>query len=144
LNVRTPGGAAVVIALYETEPADRGGVLYRALRSDVRHPWAVVRDAGDALREAGTPDVAGGVVLIEPFAVPSGAEDEFLAAWERLRSARALQRGYLGSRLHPGHVDFTRWSSPLMHARSAKLREVQEAAATMPFPSEPALYLPAG
>jgi hypothetical protein len=101
-----------------------------------------VHDAGDALREAGTPDVAGGVVLIEPFAVPPGAEHDFLAAWERLRSARALQRGYLGSRLHPGHVDFTRWSSPLMHARALKLPEVQAAATALPFPSDPALYLP--
>jgi hypothetical protein len=101
-----------------------------------------VRGVDDALRETGTPDVAGGVVLIEPFEVPSGADESFLAAWERLRAARALQRGYLGSRLHPGFVDFTRWSSPLMYARSLKLPEVQEAA--LPFPSHPALYLPAG
>jgi hypothetical protein len=131
-----------VIALFDSEPAAWDGVLYRALRDDVRFPFAAVA-GGDVVREAGTPDVEGGVVLIEPFLeVPD--DDTFLAAWERLRSARAQQRGYLGSRLYaePRFVDFTRWSSPLMYARALALASVQEAAT--PFASHPALYLPAG
>jgi hypothetical protein len=132
-----------VIALYEAAPERWDGVLYRALRDDVRHPFAAV-DGSDVVREAGTPDVDGGAVLIEPFAVPPGDEDAFLAAWERLRSARATQRGYLGSRLFRadgGFADFTRWSSPLMYARALKLPVVLDAAP--PYDSDPALYMPA-
>jgi hypothetical protein len=131
-----------VVALFEAEPERWDGVLYRALRDDVRFRFAAV-GASEAVRETGTPDVAGGVVLIEPFAVAAADEERFLAAWERLRAARAQQRGYLGSRLYraePGFVDFTRWSSPLMYARALKLPGVQEAAT--PFASHPALYLP--
>jgi hypothetical protein len=132
-----------VIALFDSEPAAWDGVLYRALRDDVRFRFAAVAGGGDAVRELGTPDVDGGVVLIEPFEVPDGGDDAFLAAWERLRAARAEQRGYLGSRLHsePRFVDFTRWSSPLMYARALKLEAVQEAMAAMPFASHPALYV---
>jgi hypothetical protein len=132
-----------VVALFEAEPERWDGVLYRALRDDVRFRFAAV-GAAEPVREVGTPDVAGGVVLIEPFEVPEGDEERFLAAWERLRAARAQQRGYLGSRLYraePGFVDFTRWSSPLMYARALALPGVQEAAT--PFASHPALYLPA-
>jgi hypothetical protein len=133
-----------VIALFDSEPAAWDGVLYRALRDDVRFRFAAISGGGDVVRELGTPDVEGGVVLIEPFfEVPGDADDAFVAAWERLRSARAQQRGYLGSRLYaePRFVDFTRWSSPLMYARALKLAQVQEAVAAMPFPSHPALYL---
>ena len=133
-----------MIALFEAEPERWDGVLYRALRDDVRFRFAAV-GAAEAVREAGKPDIAGGVVLIEPFEVPEDADDAFLAAWERLRTARAQQRGYLGSRLYraePGFVDFPRWSSPLMYARALALPAVQEAAT--PFASHPALYLPAG
>jgi hypothetical protein len=130
-----------VIALFEAAPERWDGALYRSLRDDVRFRFAAVGPA-DVVREAGTPDVDGGVVLIEPFSVAAGDEDAFLAAWERLRAARAEQRGYLGTRLYraePGFVDFTRWSSPLMYARALKLPPVQEAAP--PFPSDPALYV---
>ena len=131
-----------MVALFEAEPERWDGVLYRALRDDVRFRFAAV-GAAEVVREVGTPDVAGGVVLIEPFEVHQD-EERFLAAWERLRAARAQQRGYLGSRLYraePGFVDFTRWSSPLMYARALALPDVQEAAT--PFASHPALYLPA-
>jgi hypothetical protein len=133
-----------VISLFDREPAAWDGVLYRALRDDVRFRFAAVAGAGDAVREVGTPDVSGGVVLIEPFEVPDGADAAFVAAWERLRAARAQQRGYLGSRLYrqpPGFVDFTRWSSPLMYARATGRADVQDAIAAMPFASHPALYL---
>jgi len=132
-----------MIALFESAPERWDGVLYRALRKDVALRFAAVGGAGDdVVREIGTPDVEGGAVLIEPFTVPAGDEDAFLAGWDGLRAARAEQRGYLGSRLHrgePGFVEFTRWSSPLMFARSLKLPEVQDAA--MPFASSPALYV---
>jgi hypothetical protein len=121
---------------------DGRGVLHRALRDDVPFRFVALGGAGeryDVVLEAGTPDVEGGVVLIEPF----------LAAWGRLRAARAEQRGYLGTRLYrsvaaaaePGFVDVTRWSSPLMFARASALPDVEQATAAMPFASQPALYL---
>ena len=140
-----------MVAFYQALPERWDGVLYRALRDDAAFRFVAVADAGDdVVREIGTPDVAGGVVLVEPFDVPGGSDDAFLDAWERLRAARAQQRGYLGSRLYraePGFVDVTRWSSPLMYARATALPDVEAAVAAMPFASRPALYLafaPAG
>jgi heme-degrading monooxygenase HmoA len=140
-----------MVALYHALPERWNGVLYRALRDDAAFRFVAVADAGDdVVREIGTPDVAGGVVLVEPFEVPDGADERFLDAWERLRAARAQQRGYLGSRLHRRagaaehrFVDVTRWSSPLMFARATALPEVEAASAAMPFASCPALYIAA-
>lgn len=141
--------------------AGRGeGILHRALRSDADFRYVEVghglpeshfdAHTGDyeLLREVGTPDVAGGVALIDLFEVPADQDERFLAAWERLREAVAQQRGYLGTRLHRSlapadfrFVDITRWSSPLMFARALKLPPVQEAIEAMPFSSHPALYM---
>jgi heme-degrading monooxygenase HmoA len=136
-----------MVALYQASPDSWDGVLYRALRDDATFRFVAVAVAGDdVVREIGTPDVEGGVVLVEPFEVPDGDDDAFLEAWERLRAARAQQRGYLGSRLYRSvepelrFVDVTRWSSPLMFARAQKLPDVQAATAAMPFASHPALY----
>jgi heme oxygenase (mycobilin-producing) len=142
--------------------ADRGeGILHRALRSDVDFRYVEVghglppesrfdAHSGDyeLLSQIGTPDVAGGVALIDLFEVPADQDERFLAAWARLREALAQQRGYLGTRLHRSlapadfrFVDITRWSSPLMFARALKLAPVQEAIEAMPFFSHPALYV---
>jgi len=133
------------IDLLETEPAARApGVLYRALRPDVGFPYVAVDEAGDGyavVREHGTPDVAGGVVLVNPFAVPGSEDDSFLADWDAAQEALAPQQGYLGTRLHRAtgsaelrFVELARWSSPLMVARAV--------ARQLPLPSEPALYQP--
>jgi heme-degrading monooxygenase HmoA len=139
------------------------GALHRALRTDVALRFVtVVRvepgytgaelpftgHAGvyEVAREDGTPDGAGGVVLINPFEVPADEDERFLAGWDSARDAFAAQRGYLGSRLHRSlepadfrFVEIARWSSPLMVARALQRPEFQ--AAAMPFPSHPALYL---
>jgi hypothetical protein len=132
------------ITLHATEPEDdAAGVLYRALRPDVAFRFVSVAEGDDyeVVREHGTPDVSGGVVLIDPFEVPAGEDDAFLAGWDAARAALAGQQGYLGARLHraAGPADFrfvelARWSSPLMVHRAA--------AAAIPFPSHPALYQP--
>ena len=71
-------------------------MLYRALRPDVDFRFVAVDEAGDGyevVREHGTPDVAGGVVLVNPFAVPDGEDDAFLADWDvAQRGARASSR----------------------------------------------------
>jgi heme-degrading monooxygenase HmoA len=153
---------AVPPAADEEFLAVRGdAILHRALRSDVDFRFVEVgrNDAPEprfdartseyeVLREVGTPDIAGGVVLIDLFEVPEDQDDRFLAGWERTREALAQQRGYLGTRLHRSlapadfrFVDVTRWSSPLMFARALKLAPVQEAIDAMPFSSHPALYV---
>jgi hypothetical protein len=133
------------ITLYATEPEDdAAGVLYRALRPDVEFRFVSIGEGDDyeVVREEGTPDISGGVVLIEPFEVPAGEDDAFLTGWDAAHAFLAGQRGYLGARLHraAGPADFrfvglTRWSSPLMHFRAAP--------EALPFPSHPALYQPA-
>jgi hypothetical protein len=116
------------IALYATEPeADAPGTLYRALRPDVDFRFVSVAEGDDyeVVREDGTPDMPGGVVLVDPFEVPAGEDDAFLAGWDAARAALADQRGYLGARLHRAagpaefrFIDLARWSSPLMVQRA--------------------------
>ena len=43
---------------------------------------------------------SGLVVLINLFEVPAGAEEDFIAAWERAREFLQAQPGYIATRLH--------------------------------------------
>jgi heme-degrading monooxygenase HmoA len=43
---------------------------------------------------------SGPVVLINLFEVPAGADEEFIAAWERVRDFLQLQDGYRSTELH--------------------------------------------
>jgi hypothetical protein len=116
------------ITLFATEPEDdAGGVLYRALRPDVDFRFVSVGEGDDyeVIREHGTPDSEGGVVLIDPFEVPAGEDDAFLAGWDDARAILAERQGYLGARLYHAtgsadfrFVDLARWSSPLMVQRA--------------------------
>jgi hypothetical protein len=144
----------------------RESTLYRALRADVDFRYVEVApesgfpEAGgdfpshpglyEVARVDGTPDVDGGVVLINPFEVPDVDDERFLAGCDRAREVLAEQRGYLGTRLHwsvaPADfrfVNVARWSSPLMFARAREDPRFREAAQAIPFPSHPALYQPA-
>lgn len=131
--------------------------LHGALRQDVdfrfvdvalvHSPGAGQENLYEVVREHGTPDVEGGVVLIEPFEVHDGQDERFLAGWDRARAVLARQRGHIGARLYrnigPGafrFVESARWSSPLMYARALQRPDFREAAQAMPFPSHPALY----
>jgi len=150
------------IAAWERN-AYQAAALHRALRDDVAFRFvnvALVDSQEDwegaelafratpglyeVVREDGTPDVEGGVVLINPFEVPADRDERFLAGWDRARDVLAQRRGYLGTRLHrsigPAHfrfVDIARWSSPLMFARARADPDFGE---PLPFPSHPALY----
>ncbi len=117
------------ITLHATEPEDdAAGVLYRALRPDVDFRFVSVAegDGYEVVREDGAPDTPGGVVLIDPFEVPAGEDDAFLAGWDAARAVLAQQQGYLCARLHRAtcpaefrFIDLARWSSPLMVQRAA-------------------------
>jgi hypothetical protein len=135
-----PDADAAFLAEWRRERA--GATLYRALRDDVPFRFvSLTPEAGagyELAHEDGTPDVAGGVTQIVPF-----ADDELLPAWQQLREATSAQRGYLGSRLYRRdaptdfrYIAMTRWSSPLMVARAA--REIDT---TLPLPFHSALYL---
>jgi hypothetical protein len=154
------------ITAFEVPPAaDRrfldewrhDGVLYRALREDVGFRFVAVTRAPapagfpsrsgeyEVVHADGAPDGREGVTLVNPFEVPAGLDERFLAGWHGVRDALAAQRGYLGTRLHRSDdaelrfVNVARWSSPLMFARA--LRSVD---AALPFVSHPALYLVVG
>ena len=116
------------ITLFATEPEDdAAGVLYRALRSDVDFRFVSVGegDGYEVVREHGAPDTPGGVVLIDPFHVPAGEDDAFLAGWDDARGALAQQQGSIGTRLYRAtgpaefrFIELARWSSPLMVQRA--------------------------
>jgi hypothetical protein len=91
--------------------AEGRGVLYRAIRDDVRCRFVAIA-AGteyELVREDGWDAESGGVVLVqagdEPPELPTG------------------RRGYIGSRLYrgaEGYVEIARWSSPLMVFRARR------------------------
>jgi hypothetical protein len=91
--------------------AEGVGVLYRAIRNDVRCRFVAVTPGGEyeLVRKDGAAEVSGGVVLVhewrEPPELPTG------------------RRGYLGSTLYRGaggYVEIARWSSPLMVFRATR------------------------
>jgi hypothetical protein len=119
------------ITLSATEPDDdAGGVRYRALRSDVEFRFVSVAegDGYEVAREHGAGGwdrIPGGVVLVDPFEVPTGEDDAFLAGWADARGALAERQGYLGARLYRAtgpaqfrFIELARWSSPLMVQRA--------------------------
>src|SRR3954469_3309279 len=169
---RNPVGwrLAMLIAFFEVPPdaddrfveewrrARDGGAgmtLHRALREDVDFRFVEVgrMDSAaaaahparyDVAHEDGAPDGAGGVVLIDAFEVPPGADDAFLAGWRAAHAALAAQPGYQGTRLHRAvaeadfrFVEIARWSSPLGFSRAVR----RAAPSPLTFPSHPALYL---
>jgi hypothetical protein len=109
------------------------GIVYKALRDDVAHPFVTLADGPgyDEVHADGDAGGRGGVLEIERF------EEPLLPAWHERRDHFATQRGYLGSRLlrgEPGYVAIVRWSSPLMYFRATQGRDSAFTAA---------LYVPA-
>jgi heme-degrading monooxygenase HmoA len=101
----------------------------------------------EVVHEEGAPDGADGVTLVNPFEVPAGEDERFLAGWERVTATLADQRGYLGTRLHRAardaefrFVHLARWSSPLMFARATRRPAFLEASAEVSYRRHPALY----
>lgn len=88
------------------------------------------------------------VVLINPFEVPEGTDDEeFLRGWERAAEYMRQQPGFLSSRLHRAlgadarfrFINVAEWSSPQdfqAAVTSEGFREIAKGAG----PGAPALY----
>jgi Antibiotic biosynthesis monooxygenase len=118
----------VEIGLFDDEPPARAGAtVFRALRADADIPFVAIAPGGgyEIVFEDGDPDGAGGVAAIEPFAVPPGDDDAFLAAWREAHAALAGRPGHLGTRLcrgvasaEPRWIEIARWSSPLLFSRA--------------------------
>jgi heme-degrading monooxygenase HmoA len=88
------------------------------------------------------------VILINPFEVPEGTDDEeFLRGWERAADYMSQQPGFLSSRLHRAlrpdarfrFINVAEWSSPQEFqaaVSSEQFREIAKGAA----PGSPGLY----
>ena len=88
------------------------------------------------------------VILINPFEVPEGADDEeFLRGWQRAADYMREQLGFLSSRLHraiaPGarfrFINVAEWASPDEFQAAVTSEEFQEIAKGA-GPGSPALY----
>jgi heme oxygenase (mycobilin-producing) len=89
---------------------------------------------------------AGPVVLINLFEVPPGADEEFLAGWQRARDFLAAQDGYRSTALHRslgGEAEFrfvnvAEWDSPA--AFRAATGQPDFPGRELPFPGHAGLY----
>jgi heme oxygenase (mycobilin-producing) len=89
---------------------------------------------------------SGPVVLINLFEVPTGAEEGFIAAWERARDYLAAQDGYRSTQLHQSlgpdaefrFVNVAEWASPA--AFQAATGQPDFPGRAVPFPAHPGLY----
>ena len=88
------------------------------------------------------------VILINPFEVPEGTDDEaFLGGWQRAADFMQRQPGFLGSRLHRAlapdarfrFINIAEWSSPQDFQAAVGSEEFRQIAKDA-GPSFPALY----
>jgi heme oxygenase (mycobilin-producing) len=87
------------------------------------------------------------VVLINPFEVPTGADEEFITSWEAARDYLRGQPGYLHTRLHRSilpdanfrFVNIAGWESAEAFRAAVESRGFQQAG-RVPYPAHPALY----
>jgi heme-degrading monooxygenase HmoA len=118
-------GARGVTIPYRPHPS-----LYEVVRED--EPTATSESA---------------VVLINPFEVPAGADEEFIASWEAAPDYLRGQPGYLHTRLHRSilpdadfrFVNIAEWESAEAFRAAVESRGFQQAGRP-PYPAHPALY----
>jgi len=88
-------------------------------------------------------------ILINPFEVPAGREEECLQGWEKARAYLAQQPGYIATQLYralaPGarfaFVNVAEWASPEAFQAAIGSAAFQELTKDMAdFPHYPALY----
>lgn len=90
------------------------------------------------------------VVLINPFEVPEGREDECLALWDRAAEYMRAQPGFVSTKLHRAlgpdarflFVNVAEWESAHHFQRAIGTAEFKRIAidAMRDFPHFPALY----
>jgi len=123
-----------------------------AIVSDSAFPRHLPATPNPALFEVVREDETGAgdahAVLINPFEVPAGEDEAFLAAWEGARETMRDADGYLGTRLYGSvapdarfrFVNVAPWRSPDDFQAALRRPGFQEAASAMRFPAHPALY----
>jgi quinol monooxygenase YgiN len=88
------------------------------------------------------------VILINPFEVPAGREEEFLKAWQEAAEHLRHAPGFVSTRLHESldpqakfrFVNVAEWESPQYFQTAMRTEAFQQIARKMPFVSYPALY----
>jgi len=88
------------------------------------------------------------VILINPFEVPAGQEEQFLKAWNEAADHLRLAPGFLSTRLHKSldpqakfrFVNVAEWESPQHFQAAMRTEAFQQIARKMPFTAYPALY----
>jgi heme oxygenase (mycobilin-producing) len=87
------------------------------------------------------------VVLINPFEVPPGNDDQFLMGWERVAEYMREQPGFISSRLHRAlstdarfrFINVAEWQSPQDFQAAVANEQFQRMASGTP-PNYPALF----
>ena len=88
------------------------------------------------------------VILINPFEVPAGEEERFLAAWHKADEHLRRAPGFLSTRLHKSldpqakfrFINVAQWESPQHFQAAISTEAFQQIFAAMPFIAHPALY----
>jgi heme-degrading monooxygenase HmoA len=88
------------------------------------------------------------VVLINPFEVPAGQEEEFLTRWREAAEELRHAPGFVSTRLHESldpqakfrFVNVAEWESPQHFQAAMRTEAFQQIARKMPFAASPALY----
>ena len=88
------------------------------------------------------------VILINPFEVPAGREEEFLKAWQEAAEQLRHATGFVSTRLHESldpqakfrFVNVAEWESPQHFQAAMRSEAFQQIAQKMPFAGSPALY----
>jgi heme-degrading monooxygenase HmoA len=88
-----------------------------------------------------------GVILINPFEVPPGNDDEFLKGWERAADFLRQQPGFITARLHRSlspearfrFINVAEWESP-QHFQAAVGKEEFRRMAADTAQNYPALF----
>ncbi len=86
-----------------------------------------------------------GVVLINPFEVPAGREDEFVARWQEAADYMRRREGFVSTRLHQSldptgafrFVNVAVWQSPEHFRRAVGTPEFQELSGACPSRATP-------
>jgi heme oxygenase (mycobilin-producing) len=88
------------------------------------------------------------VILINPFEVPMGKEEEFLQAWREAAEHLRHAPGFLSTRLHESldpqtkfrFVNVAEWESPQHFQTAMRSEAFQQISQKMAFAASPALY----
>ena len=88
------------------------------------------------------------VILINPFEVPAGEEEQFLKAWNEAGELLRHAPGFLSTQLHQSldpqakfrFINVAQWESPQHFQAAMSTEAFQQLRQKMPFTAYPALY----